>query len=377
MPQPFVNDERITESFRSGYSFQQLAYGKYDVLQCPIPDKLPKNYVMVEKPYSLQRVIQIQDAYEYPDPTYPNYWYSGLVGFPNNDLPGLDNNDLIKLYNGYVKKFANHDFDAGIFLGEGRQTIGLVTSTATRIAKAITAVRYGNLSMAKDVLLDRNQIDFRRINKDFKIYRKKLKRSMPQKVWASTDEISKAWLELQYGWKPLLGDVHSSMQALSSRLNTRYDTRVRHFVQRLEQKTLPDGSVLFRHHFIKLTGSISSTPSLTHSLNLTDPFNVAWELVPYSFVVDWFIPIGDFLSLAGKLRHNDYGTITKSEFMRDRRIGKGPFESESYLDSYDFRRDVSFQMPVVPPLPSFKRLEKALSPLHLVNALALLRRSVR
>jgi hypothetical protein len=29
-------------------------------------------------------------------------------------------------------------------------------------------------------------------------------------------------------------------------------------------------------------------------LGLTNPLNVAWELVPFSFVVDWFIPIGSF-----------------------------------------------------------------------------------
>lgn len=32
------------------------------------------------------------------------------------------------------------------------------------------------------------------------------------------------------------------------------------------------------------------------TLGLTNPAAIAWELVPFSFVVDWFIPIGNFLN---------------------------------------------------------------------------------
>lgn len=40
-----------------------------------------------------------------------------------------------------------------------------------------------------------------------------------------------------------------------------------------------------------------SDPSVVTAgeLGLTNPALVAWELVPYSFVVDWFLPIGDWL----------------------------------------------------------------------------------
>lgn len=30
-------------------------------------------------------------------------------------------------------------------------------------------------------------------------------------------------------------------------------------------------------------------------LGLTDPLTIGWELVPYSFVVDWAMPVGNFL----------------------------------------------------------------------------------
>jgi hypothetical protein len=32
-----------------------------------------------------------------------------------------------------------------------------------------------------------------------------------------------------------------------------------------------------------------------------DPLSVAWELLPWSFVVDWFIPIGSYLDLVNQV----------------------------------------------------------------------------
>jgi hypothetical protein len=37
---------------------------------------------------------------------------------------------------------------------------------------------------------------------------------------------------------------------------------------------------------------------LLNSLGLLNPLQVAWELVPFSFVVDWILPIGSFLEAA-------------------------------------------------------------------------------
>jgi hypothetical protein len=36
--------------------------------------------------------------------------------------------------------------------------------------------------------------------------------------------------------------------------------------------------------------------STASELGLTNPLAVAWELVPFSFVVDWALPIGSFLN---------------------------------------------------------------------------------
>ena len=41
---------------------------------------------------------------------------------------------------------------------------------------------------------------------------------------------------------------------------------------------------------------ISSPNSLkANQLGLVNPASVAWELIPFSFLVDWFLPVGKFL----------------------------------------------------------------------------------
>lgn len=124
------------------------------------------------------------------------------------------------------------------------------------------------------------------------------------------------WLQLQYGWKPLLSDIYGSADALSKR--ERSDWRVtakayRSTERRVVYNRLPgfspstglptnsDGfygvAVTRQGVFTRIDAVPDNdlTMSLT-SLGVTNPLNVAWELVPYSFVVDWVLPIGSWLS---------------------------------------------------------------------------------
>lgn len=41
---------------------------------------------------------------------------------------------------------------------------------------------------------------------------------------------------------------------------------------------------------------ISSINAGLSNLGLTNPVTIAWELAPFSFVVDWLVPIGSFIS---------------------------------------------------------------------------------
>lgn len=121
------------------------------------------------------------------------------------------------------------------------------------------------------------------------------------------------WLEVQYGWKPLLSDIYgaaSDLAAKDSQDSQRYNVTVKATRSSADkyrdvlhvQDSIGSNVTLKRSRntsfdaFIRLDYTMDN-PYL-HTLaqkGFTNPLSVAWELVPYSFVVDWFLPIGNYL----------------------------------------------------------------------------------
>lgn len=119
--------------------------------------------------------------------------------------------------------------------------------------------------------------------------------------------VAKGWLVYFYGIKPLI----STIEALTSNESTLYKTlKVRKRVSQ-NVSALPYFNGRYYHQFsgsakiqaqcelkakIKLAGNLASWQDLgLTSSGLTDLVVTGYALVPYSFVVDWFIPIENWL----------------------------------------------------------------------------------
>jgi hypothetical protein len=115
---------------------------------------------------------------------------------------------------------------------------------------------------------------------------------------------------------------------------------------------------------------------------LLDPASVAWELLPFSFVADWFIPIGSYLakrSFAQSLKGTFVKTISRRVYCRyaGTVTNSGPnYYSECDVGAkalYRFTemtRTVTSELQV--PLPRFRSLKEVPSWTRASNALALL-----
>lgn len=112
------------------------------------------------------------------------------------------------------------------------------------------------------------------------------------------------WLEFSFGWKPLIQDIYSSVDFLQDpikAINLKGSARGLFF---LDSNPSAGGLIWSRRVHqgtmkVKQGCTVSiSNPNLylANRLGLANPAVVAWELIPFSFVVDWFVNVEAFLS---------------------------------------------------------------------------------
>lgn len=110
-----------------------------------------------------------------------------------------------------------------------------------------------------------------------------------------------AFLELHFGWEPLVKDIHAAVNVLQCPLKASHIKAKGRGVP--IQSSYSSGVI--RH--AKVVGTCKGFVSaqvevvdpnlwLANSLGLINPATVVWELIPFSFVVDWFVNVGQFLS---------------------------------------------------------------------------------
>jgi len=119
--------------------------------------------------------------------------------------------------------------------------------------------------------------------------------------------IANRWLQYQYGLRPAMSDVYGSAEALASKI--RDGMYLYHTVRAKEEKRTktPYQNVGFSQRIYttyehEWQGKCRarykvSDPTMKQlaQIGISNPLLLAWELVPYSFVIDWLIPIGNWL----------------------------------------------------------------------------------
>lgn len=295
------------------------------------------------------------------------------------------NNKLIlKLGN----KLRATDFDASVSIAGLPQSLRLIGDTAHSIAKCFDRLRHGNIMGAARALglkgtKKHGTVLDPRTNKIHNLPDGTYDYNMPE-------SFGQAVLAVQYGWRPLLADVHDSMGGLAAVLNKPRTTKVRTRVQvggsRLVQQDAIYRQVYYTKKNITLFLQEENNPangSHINQLNLDDPLAAAWELTPWSFVADWFIPIGSFLASRSArkrlLAANGVYVISTKTVSNTELITLKPISLANGDVARAFASDetVSFDRllsPYPPELqaPSFKPISDAASLEHALNGISLL-----
>lgn len=162
----------------------------------------------------------------------------------------------------------------------------------------------------------------------------------------STKDAADFWLEIQFGWLPLMSDIHDGVNLINEGLGR--PKSLFNVVRRLEQRlpfsewtgtSEPYGwtkrtvkidalaSVEVRHRF---RVSDPQLAALT-SIGLDNPLYVLWVALPWSFVIDWLIPVGDWLRAVS----SPLGLTYVDGYMSSRRAGVIDIHGEEFGAMHD------------------------------------------
>jgi hypothetical protein len=118
-------------------------------------------------------------------------------------------------------------------------------------------------------------------------------------------DASGLWLEYHFGWEPLVKDIGDAITVLGERKfptlvkgRGNSDRNVSNDVNDFQKHILDRWT---ENYFVHVQATVSVTDPLLSQLNqlgFVNPLSVAWDLVPFSFVVDWFSNIGQILEAA-------------------------------------------------------------------------------
>jgi hypothetical protein len=226
--------------------------------------------------------------------------------------------------------------------------------------------------------------------------RRKLKQAW-KVIGGNPKTLPQSWLEYQYGWKPLMQDVFNSAKLLQERNATQDWVVTVKGNSNADRKTetIYTGQYAaikrqeFRNGcFVRL----DYTPDnklliLLSQLGFTNPALLAWELMPYSFVIDWGLSVGDWLSsldaavgwqfLSGsKTYRRECKTKVRAVWGKH---GQWPLY-DVLVHDYECHRK-NFEVVRTPysssPLPSFPGVKSPLSLTHAANGLSLLAQALK
>lgn len=202
--------------------------------------------------------------------------------------------DEYRLLAKLLAKVKSHSFNVGVSLAEVDKFAGGVVSTLKNLAFGV---------------LDLSEGDFGHFARRFGTYPPRP--GVTRKL--NLLDVSGRFLEMRYAWMPAIDDVYSASQAFEAISNGPRQKVIK--VSGKRKSTIYATATFGRfvgQQTVKRTYTYEAYEEMAayRQMGLGNPASILWERIPYSFVVDWFIPIGTYLELIGQI------PFLKGRFMR-------------------------------------------------------------
>lgn len=185
-------------------------------------------------------------------------------------------------------KFRDSCYDTasiGTAVAEGRESLNLIGSRATQLGKAFLSLKRGQ---------------FRRFLKLLQV--RPLKKDQRTR-WTRPKDAASIWLEYWMGWAPMIGDIYDAMKVLSGEIpsipvvayaSAPFQHTIKMSGYGIDHTASNSGKAGAKYSGVVVVTNLNLASA--EQLGLINPAVVAWELVPFSFIVNWFIPVQDYLA---------------------------------------------------------------------------------
>lgn len=174
-------------------------------------------------------------------------------------------------------KISGANQNLGESLVELDQTINLIKKNLQRLGDIGSALKSGEWSKLENLIKGKVP--------------QSLKNQRPSKRLAS------GYLEVMFGILPLMSSAHTAVEAYGKGILTR-GTKVSAVSgqKRLNLRQPLSQAAMENVGRATFSGTVRNENLATlNSYGLINPLEMAWQRLPYSFVIDWFVPIGTIL----------------------------------------------------------------------------------
>lgn len=294
------------------------------------------------------------------------------LGVPTSFPADLSNRALINARN----NLKGNSLNLGVAFGERRETAEFIGDTFYLMRDFLLAMR------------DVRKLKTRKAEKRLKYL---FEKTFGFSHYDTFKKIPSVRLQWQYAVKPLISDIYASCKALEDHSRDAWKVTVKGKANRkYETGGMPLHSTLTRDQCIargsadfKCMVRIDVQPGndalrKASEFGLTNPVSWAWELIPLSFVVDWCIPIGDYLSCLDAMAGWELLGFSTSSFTKKKydftgtsnKIGITRVDANSWSKRY---RSVSLVRGVGSsvPFPTFPNVSDKRSLSHVADGFAL------
>jgi len=218
-----------------------------------------------------------------------------------------------KLHSKFYDKLGNQQVHLANMIAERAQTISLFTSSVKRLSEILS----GKKRLANTVL----------------------------RYVSSPKLIANDILAFKFGIEPLIKDIEASARYLAQKINEEDEIviTVRTNTKRQINKSVPNGTLsgtVEISYVVKYIVDNQFARTL-QQFGLVNSAEIAWEMMPWSFVIDWFVPIGRYIQQLSA----DVGISFKTGTLSEHFVLMYNSENDQALPTIDPSLDINGGLP--------------------------------